>query len=227
MPRRDAAGSGRHGPPRPSAVEGSIAHVMRCCVERWHATLRSRGTSRSRTRRRCARGSADGTDSRAAARTGCGIEPEIVASRERGSASTHGIERSNDCVYGCRGAWKIASTGPFSTSWPRYITTTSSVISAITPMSWVIRITARPRSCCRRRSSSRICACVVTSSAVVGSSAIRMRGSRGERQRDHHPLAQPTRQLERIGIDALRRARNADHGEQFDRPRPCRTLRQR
>ena len=44
-------------------------------------------------------------------------------------------------------------------------------------MSWVIRITASPRSCCRRRISSRICACVVTSSAVVGSSAIRMRGS--------------------------------------------------
>ena len=71
----------------------------------------------------------------------------------------------------------MTSTGPFSTSWPRYITTTSSVISAITPMSWVIRITASPRSCCSLRISSRICACVVTSSAVVGSSAIRMRGS--------------------------------------------------
>ena len=57
------------------------------------------------------------------------------------------------------------------------MTTTSSAISAITPMSWVIRITARPCSACSRRTSSRICAWVVTSSAVVGSSAIRMRGS--------------------------------------------------
>ena len=50
-------------------------------------------------------------------------------------------------------------------------------ISAITPMSWVIRMIARPRLACNSRSRSRICACVVTSSAVVGSSAIRMRGS--------------------------------------------------
>ena len=40
----------------------------------------------------------------------------------------------------------------------------------------VISTSAMPRSRCRLRSSSRICAWIVTSSAVVGSSAISRRG---------------------------------------------------
>jgi len=43
-------------------------------------------------------------------------------------------------------------------------------------MSWVISMIAVPFSRCRSRSRSKICACTVTSSAVVGSSAIRMSG---------------------------------------------------
>ena len=70
-----------------------------------------------------------------------------------------------------------AATGANSTMRPRYITATSSAICAITPMSWVISISAMPLVRCSRRSRARICACVVTSSAVVGSSAIRMSGS--------------------------------------------------
>ena len=35
---------------------------------------------------------------------------------------------------------------------------------------------------------SRTCAWIVTSSAVVGSSAISSSGSKGERHRDHHAL---------------------------------------
>ncbi len=70
-----------------------------------------------------------------------------------------------------------ARTGANSTTRPRYMTATSSAIWAITPMSWVISISAMPLVRCRRRSSARICAWVVTSSAVVGSSAIRISGS--------------------------------------------------
>ncbi len=44
-------------------------------------------------------------------------------------------------------------------------------------MSWVMNITAIPRSVCRRRMRSRISAWVVTSRAVVGSSAISTSGS--------------------------------------------------
>ena len=88
-----------------------------------------------------------------------------------------GIERSSARVYGCRGSWKIASTGACSTTRPRYITATSVAISATTPRSWVISMIAMPSSCWSRRIRSRIWVWVVTSSAVVGSSAISRVGS--------------------------------------------------
>ena len=59
-----------------------------------------------------------------------------------------------------------------STCWPAYCTTTRCAVSATTPMSWVISTSPMPVSCRRRSSRSRICAWMVTSSAVVGSSAI-------------------------------------------------------
>ena len=46
--------------------------------------------------------------------------------------------------------------------------------------------------------SFRISACVVTSSAVVGSSAISSRGLKDERHRNHDPLALSPRELVRI-----------------------------
>jgi hypothetical protein len=52
------------------------------------------------------------------------------------------------------------------------MTMTSSAMSATTPRSWVIMISAVPDSCCSRSSRSRIWACTVASSAVVGSSAM-------------------------------------------------------
>ena len=55
---------------------------------------------------------------------------------------------------------------------PAYITATRCAISDTTPMLCVISTSAMPRSFCRLRSRSRICAWIVTSSAVVGSSAI-------------------------------------------------------
>ena len=70
----------------------------------------------------------------------------------------------------------IAAPGARSTTRPEYITATSSAISATTPRSWVIRMIAMPVCACRSRSRSRICACTVTSSAVVGSSAISRSG---------------------------------------------------
>ena len=59
---------------------------------------------------------------------------------------------------------------------PAYMTMTVCATSAITPRSCVIRITPMLNSCFTRSISSRICACTVTSSAVVGSSAIRRSG---------------------------------------------------
>ena len=42
----------------------------------------------------------------------------------------------------------------------------------------------------------------------------------GERHRDHHPLAHPTRELMRVLVDAARRYGDVDEVEQLDRARP-------
>ena len=64
-----------------------------------------------------------------------------------------------------------------------------------------------PNSRCRSSIRSRICAWMVTSSAVVGSSAISSVGVVDERHRDHHPLAHAAGELVRVVVDpASRRA---------------------
>ena len=59
---------------------------------------------------------------------------------------------------------------------PAYMTRTRSHISATMPRSCVIRIVAASVSFCTRFMTSSTCAWIVTSSAVVGSSAIRSEG---------------------------------------------------
>ena len=60
---------------------------------------------------------------------------------------------------------------------PAYITATRSHIFATTPKSCVIKMIARFVCSCKSRKSRRYCAWIVTSSAVVGSSAMITRGS--------------------------------------------------
>ena len=79
--------------------------------------------------------------------------------------------RISDLVYGIFMLANSSRSGRFSTSRPPYITAISSVWPATTPRSWVTRMTDMLRSCRCSPISSRICACTVTSSAVVGSSA--------------------------------------------------------
>ena len=100
-------------------------------------------------------------------------------------------------------------TGALSTILPAYMTSTSSATSATTPRSWVMRSMAMPRRCCRSCSRSRICAWMVTSSAVVGSSAISSCRIAGERHGDHDALAHAAR-------DAVRDSRRG-----ASRPRGC------
>ena len=68
------------------------------------------------------------------------------------------------------------STRAISTISPAYMTATRSAMEATTPRLWVMKIIAMPVSSRSWRSSTRICAWMVTSSAVVGSSAISRRG---------------------------------------------------
>ena len=63
-----------------------------------------------------------------------------------------------------------------STARPAYMTITSSAVPATTPRSCVISTTAAPVSFCATFRMSRICAWMVTSRAVVGSSAMMTSG---------------------------------------------------
>src|ERR1035437_8136713 len=92
------------------------------------------------------------------------------------SAVRRGTARSNSAVYGFCGAWKIRSTGASSTILPARITIAREQSSATTAKSCVMKSTAIPVSRCRSRRRSRICACTVTSSADVGSSAMTSAG---------------------------------------------------
>src|SRR5436190_1242185 len=110
-------------------------------------------------------------------RSRSGTWPGIVSSRSRRSLPTPGIERSSAWVYGCSGRSKISSTEACSTIRPAYMIATSSACSATTPRSCVISSSAMPWRSRSVRRRSRISAWMVTSSAVVGSSAISTCGS--------------------------------------------------
>ena len=86
------------------------------------------------------------------------------------------LEQPPACT-GAAGRWKRSRTVPCSTMRPAYITATRSAMRATTPRSCVISTTAAPCVSRMRWISRRIWAWIVTSSAVVGSSAISTAGS--------------------------------------------------
>ena len=75
------------------------------------------------------------------------------------------------------------------------MTATWSQVAATMPRSWVMRMMERPVRSRSSSSSRRIWACTVTSSAVVGSSAMSRRGSQAMRRGDHGALAHPAAEL--------------------------------
>ena len=83
-------------------------------------------------------------------------------------------------------------------------------------MSWVIRMIAVPSVSRSSRIRSRICAWIVTSSAVVGSSAISTFGIARQRHGDHHALAHAAGQLVRIGVRAALRFRDVHAAQHVD-----------
>ena len=111
---------------------------------------------------------------------------------------SRGIDVISPRVYGWRGRANSAFTDASSTLRPAYITTTRCAVSAITPRSCVMSMTAAPVRSFISSIRSRICAWIVTSSAVVGSSAMRMRRRASHRDRDHHALAHAAGKLMRI-----------------------------
>ena len=88
-----------------------------------------------------------------------------------------GRESNNIFEYGCCGRLKNRRVEAVSTSLPLFMTATRSATWEATARSWVINSMAMPVSRCIFFSSASIRAWVVTSSAVVGSSAISKSGS--------------------------------------------------
>src|SRR5258708_5486990 len=82
-----------------------------------------------------------------------------------------GVAANSSLVYGCLVPWNRASVVPVSTISPAYMTPARWQICATTGRSGAASTSARPSSSDRPTSRSSICACTITSSAVVGSSA--------------------------------------------------------
>ncbi len=181
-------------------------------------TARARDRRRARRRTRRTRpGSAARTGSRRWWRSGPGGRPGMVASSDLRSVCRRRTESSRAAVYRCRGVSKISVVVPVSASRPAYMTNTRSACPATTPMSWVISRVAMPSVWRSRSNSSMICAWVVTSRAVVGSSAISSLGSADQRGGDDHALAHPARQLVREAVQLLARAGQPDQVEHLGR----------
>ena len=105
-----------------------------------------------------------------------GTLPGMTLSSSR-TSPTSGIDSIRPACTDGSARRKSVITSACSTISPAYITATRSHISATTPRSWVIRMIAVPVCSRRCRIRSRIWAWIVTSSAVVGSSAISSSGS--------------------------------------------------
>ena len=105
-----------------------------------------------------------------------GTVPAIVVNRAPRAAPNLGRASNRPRVYGCAMLANTSWVGPLSTTLPPYITIMRAAFWAITPRSCEIKIRAMPRSCTRSLMRSSIWPRRVTSSAVVGSSAISKSG---------------------------------------------------
>src|SRR6266545_3962258 len=100
-----------------------------------------------------------------------GTSPAIASGIVRGPRIS-GKAPTRPWVYGCFGSAKTSTVLPVSIVFPAYMIVTWSHVSARTDRSWLIKIIERFSSLRRRSRRSRICAWIITSSAVTGSSAI-------------------------------------------------------
>ena len=118
-----------------------------------------------------------------------------------------------------RGAWKMSSTGPVSTTVPMYITTTSSAISATTPRSWVMNSIAHPvlgLQVAQQIEDPGLRGHVERGGGFVGDQHARLGG---QCDRDHRALAHAAGQLERVGVHPLLGPRDTDPAQQSSSPR--------
>ena len=220
---RSPGGSGRWSPGADRACQRSQSS--------WRVRGAARRSDGRRTPLRAPQerrlvGPADDRARRAARREGASRRQrgrDRAASR-RSAAAADDARRSRGCsppARTCTGGAASRSrsaTGASSATRPAYSTTARSHSSRTTPRSWVMSSSAMPRSRTSDRSRSRICAWTVTSSAVVGSSAMSSSRLAGERHGDHHPLAHATRQLVGVALATSRPDRADPPREQLVHP---------
>src|SRR5690606_27980603 len=172
----DAGGAlGAHRRPTSTGTSGTASTASLCRKHRtlWPgSTSTSAGSASVHCVRPCStRALHRGANRHATGRsTRLGTRPGMTARRSRRWPMT-GTEPMRPCVYGCFGSRNSGRVGASSTICPAYMTATRSQISATIPRSWVMSTTLVPRSRCRSAMRSRVWAWMVTSSAVVGSSA--------------------------------------------------------
>ena len=123
-------------------------------------------------------------------------------------------------VYGWCGSAKRVAVGAVSTTRAAYRTAIRSAIDATVARLCEMNRIENPRSAWSRLSSRTIPAAIVTSRAVVGSSAMSSAGSAGEGHRDHRPLEHAAGQLVRIRPGDPLGVRQADLGESLGHPLP-------
>ena len=146
-----------------------------------------------------------------------GGRPSIGTSSSSRGVSSRGIERRSPHVYGCCGAAKSSAVGARSTTRPAYMTAMSCVISATTPRSWVIMITAVPGlllEALDQLEDLRLHGHVERGRRLVGDQQPRLVD---QRHGDHRALAHAARELVRVGAEPVAGVRDADQGEHLRR----------
>ncbi len=160
---------------------------------------------------------------RAAARhagSGSAAGPGSARRRSQRGRRAAGSTRRRPQVYGCSGASRIVSSGALLDDPARVHD--GDLVGRLGDDAEVVRDEHDRCAALRagaRAISSRICAWTVTSSAVVGSSAISTLRVEDERHRDHHALAHAAGELVRVAVDAARAAFGIPTAVAAPRPR--------
>ena len=177
-------------------------------VRHWSVANAHRGANRQASGGRRGRAEGPGSSRAAVSCPGRAWGSRPAAPRYRGGArrgTTARCRRSRPCVR--RTSRPRGRPGP-----------------AITPMSCVIRMIPMPSSRLSWSSRRRIWAWIVTSSAVVGSSAISSFGSQASAMAIMTRWRKSARQLVGVIAHAFARPGHADHVERLDRARHRRRL---
>ena len=151
-------------------------------------------------------------------RVKAGTCPAIVASRAPAPRERSGSRRTRPAYRDASAPRNHASRGASSTSSPAY----GRPDARRGRRRQVVRDQqhAHVTLAAAGFSRSRICAWMVTSSAVVGSSATSS-GSPRERHRDHHALLHAARHLERVFVEPARSIGDANHPPAASPPWPA------